>query len=210
MLKSFSFGRDKPASAKAENTRGDLVRFNTQREQLRVAIKETLRASGIPAAWVGGELLSAGNDQETMSVLLIVQEWHEELLRYLPALQSSILATLKQLDSALQIQENAVSWQFAADCGFPNKTLPRHVDWGQLSGVQALHNARQEALGESTQAPRSASAPTKPKFDLPVSDLDRLHATDRDPIPSTFAATETGFLATLPAPIGPGKSGSRP
>lgn len=201
MLKGFSFGRDKSPGGKNEETRSELIRFNVQREQLRVAVKETLRTHGIPGAWVGGELISATNDQEDMAFVLILQEWHEEILRYLPALQSHILMTLRSQDPSLTILEKNVSWQFSADSGVPHKTLPHNVEWGQLTGVEALHNARQGSMAEKAP-PAGQTPPAKPKFDLPPSDLDRLQAADGDPIPSTFAATETGFLATQPAAIG--------
>ena len=60
MLKSFSFGRDKSPGAKSDDERALAARFSVQRECLRLAVKETLKAQGIPATWVGSELVAAG------------------------------------------------------------------------------------------------------------------------------------------------------
>jgi hypothetical protein len=208
MLKSFSFGRDKSPGAKSDDERAASARFNTQRECLRMVVKETLRTQGLPATWVGSELVAAGTDASGPQFRLVVQEWQEGLLRYLPALQAVILTALNTMDPSLKANAQGVSWQFAADCGCPHDQLPPAANWGGTSGMQALQLARQEDDAASADTVSKPVAPTKPKFDLPLSDRDRLHTSDWDAIPSTYAATQPGFLATQPAGIDAGKSGS--
>jgi hypothetical protein len=206
MLKSFSFGRDKSANSKSDEDRLLAERFAIQRELLRIAVKDTLRAQGMQATWVGCELIAAGTDESGPKISLVVQEWQEDLMRYLPALQTQILVALNTLDTSLHAQAQGVSWQFAVNCGCPHHQLPNTSFWQATSGVQALQAARQadgtNPAGQSPDSPVSV----KKKFDLPTSDMDRLHATDWDAIPSTYAATQPGFLATQPAGIDPAKS----
>ncbi len=209
MLKSFSFGRDKSPGAKSDDERALAARFNLQRECLRMAVKETLKAQGIPATWVGSELVAAGNNENGPQFKLIVQEWQEGLLRYLPVLQSMILAALNGMDPSLKADAQGASWQFAADCGCPHNQLPPAANWEGSSDVHALDMARKDGNAAGSGDVSKPVAPTKPKFDLPISDRDRLHASDWDAIPSTYAATQQGFLATQPAGIDTGKSGSK-
>ena len=210
MLKSFSFSRDKTVASKLEDDRATAARYATQRELLRIVVKETLRNQGMQATWVGCELLAAGSDKSGPEFRLVVQEWQEGLLPYLPALQTRILAALNDMDPSIKASAQGVSWQFAADCGCPHDHLPDAAAWGGSSGVQALQFARQTPPVGSTGVSSQSLAPAKPKFDLPISDRDRLHATDWDAIPSTYAATQPGFLSTQPAGIDAAKPGTKP
>ncbi len=210
MLKNFSFGRDKTANSRLEEDRVAAARYTAQRELLRIVVKETLRNQGLQATWVGSELLSAGTQERGPEFRLVVQVWQDDLLRYLPAFQTLILAALNRVDPSLKASAQGVSWQFAADCGCPHDQLPHAPSWGKSLGVQALDAARQVAEVADLEVQSKPNAAAKQKFDLPASDMDRLHATDWDAIPSTYAATQPGFLTTQPAGIDPGKQNSKP
>lgn len=205
MLKSFSFGRDKSANSKSDEDRVQAERFATQREMLRIAVKDTLRAQGMQASWVGGELIAAGTTETGPEIRLVLQEWKAELLPYLPALQTQILAALNTQDASLHAEGQGVSWQFAHNCGCPHHQLPNASFWQTTSGVDALQAARQTDGSNPAGKPQDTPVSVKKKFDLPVSDMDRMNATDWDAIPSTYAATQPGFLATQPAGIDPAK-----
>ena len=199
MIKNFSFGRDKAAGVKSDEQQAYSARFAAQRELLRIAVKDTLRDQGIPASWIGSDLVIPGTVESGPQIRLVVQEWHSELLRFLPALQKTILAHLNALDTALKAAEQGVSWQFAADCGCPDVHMPTGFDWSATSSLQALQKARQKVSAEYEEHNASPALSAKQKFDLPVSDMDRHSGADWDAIPSTFAATQPGFLATQPA-----------
>ena len=108
MLKNFSFSRDKTANAKLQEDRATSTQHATQRELLRTVVKETLRKHGLPATWVGGELRAVSTDERGPEFSLVVQVWQESLLRYLPALQTLILAALNDMDPSLKANPQGV------------------------------------------------------------------------------------------------------
>ena len=83
-----------------------------QRELVRVALKSLLAEQGIPLHWIGFEMdrAVAGAPATSLAVRLVVQEWQEPLLRYLPAISAAVVARLGQLDPSTDHQHDAVSW----------------------------------------------------------------------------------------------------
>jgi hypothetical protein len=215
MLKKLGFGRDKaPALAQTAPSLPDpaieaqkiLARH---REMVRLTVKGTLNEYGLGATWVGSEVSftvppSAAAPSETdqtantaamdvLTIRLIVQEWREELLRYLPALQQKIVASLGRVQPAINHSRHSVSWQFAPDCGCTVNDLPPAASWAAKAAVRAGPGSRRPAPAQSN-APGAITA----KFDLPPSDLDHAWRDHDDPIPSSFAASQPGFLNSQP------------
>ncbi len=229
MFKNIGFGRPKapeknPASTdattggRADGESAARLQANAQREMVRIAVKETLRQHGIPAAWVGSEVrLSSSNTlNKALTIRLILQEWQEALLPYLPVLQNKILQTLKSGNPSVDSTMHTVSWAFAPDCGCPHLDLPAPASWVKLVAAQVgqrspatfgsnpapmrAPNAAPSSGPTPTAAPATlpATAPAKPKFELAPSELDRAKASDWDAIPSEFAAS-LSFENTRPS-----------
>jgi hypothetical protein len=198
MLKKFGFGRDAAASKSAPVAApdaGDAERLLVKlRELVRVAVKGSLNKHGMGATWVGCAvdfapgLGATGEVTGVLAIRLIVQEWREDLLRYLPALQKKIIEAMARAEPGMDHSRHVVSWEFAPDCGCPVTDLPPSDAWA--AKAPAVHQ-----VGTSKTA-----QPAKPRFDLPPSDFDKTRD-ERDDIPSIFAATQPGFLATEPGTL---------
>ncbi len=195
MLKKFGFGRDarpvKQADAPASHPGEPQHLLAKHREMVRIAVKGTLKQYGLGATWIGCDVnfalppLAGRTPSDALAIRLIVQEWREDLLRYLPALQRKILAALDRDEPGIDHSRHSFYWQFAPDCGCKVDELPSASSWGT------------EAEARPGSSPR---APAKRAFDLPPSERD-LPRDDHDDIPSTFAATEAGFLQTTPGAL---------
>jgi hypothetical protein len=191
MLKFLGFGRDKAApqadagpSAFATTMQhgGSESQFpetmqhtSTQRELIRVVLKDTLRLNGIPAGLIGCEVTVAPRltTKEQLSVHLIMLKWNETVLRYAPVIQQELIKNLDRFDPAVNHASYIFSWRFAAECECPYKTMPEPASW----------TAKVEPVKLGPVATPLPPEP-KPKFDLPSS--------DRDNMPSDFAPTQVG------------------
>lgn len=124
------------------------------RELAKVALRETLRAHGIPVDWVGCELIprSLPGQPPAYQIQLIIRHWHEGLLRYAPLLQDLVLQGLQRFDPVTDHGVHSVVWRFSASCGYPHSRLPPASFWT-----------------EPTERPR---------FDLPPSSRDFRHEGD--------------------------------
>lgn len=184
MLKKFGFGRDPsppPQTAANATTEAAATQLARHREMVRVAVKGTLGEWGLGATWVGSAVSPTADG--ALAIHLIMQEWRIELLPYLPALQRRIVESIVRIAPDEDHSRHVVSWQFAPDCGCPVADLPHPASWSAKAAVQGMNVAVQIS--------------SRPKFDLPASDLDHLQD-KRDDIPSTFAATEPGLLSPMP------------
>ena len=192
MLKFLGFGRDKPAApadpgpsvfpTTRQQVGADSVfpetmqHTSTQRELIRVVLKDTLRLNGIPSGLIGCEVTVASRltTKEQLSVHLIMLKWNEAVLRYAPVIQQELIKNLDRFDPAVNHANYVFSWRFAAECECPYKTMPDPATW----------NAKAEPMKLAPVSTPRPPAEPKPKFDLPSS--------DRDSMPSDFAPTQVG------------------
>jgi hypothetical protein len=204
MFKIFGFGRAKPAadqSVRPAHDQAATTRQHTdiQRELVRVVLRDTLRLHGIPGAWLGCEVtaLSGRARGEDILVRLVVLTWNEALLKYLPVLQQQLIVGLDRFEPSIDHSKYVVSWQFAPDCGCPHTQMPDAKTWGGDGAPAATPSIVDwEPHGKgATSATAPAAAAAKPKFDLPVSALDRSASAT-----GTFAATEPSPLSPTPKP----------
>lgn len=107
-----------------------------QRELVRVVLKDTLRQHGVPAGWIGCEVLVAPTrvSDEDLIVQLVILKWNDALLHYAPALQRQLLLDLDRFDPTVDHSRYMISWRFAPDCGCPSMEMPDPKFW-----VQAVH-----------------------------------------------------------------------
>lgn len=178
MLKFLGFGRTKPvapADPGPSSMMNDTMQHtSTQRELVRVVLKDTLRLNGIPPGTIGCEVtvMSRKTAREELFVHLIILKWNEAVLRYAPVIQQELIKNLDRFDPEVNHANYIFSWRFAAECEYPFKSMPAPEFW----------NTKVEA---AKLGPVAATIPApKPKFDLPPS--------DRDNMPSDFAPTQAG------------------
>ena len=207
MFKIFGFGRakngaqqGKPLHEPSTTTR---QHSDIQRELVRVVLKETLTAHGIPGNWLTCEVtaLTGRARGDDILVRLIVLTWHEPLLKFLPALQQQLIQGLDRFEPSIDHSKYVVSWQFAPDCGCPHRQMPDAKTWGLDSKPAAPSIVNWEPNTKTASAvpavavplpAQSAAAPIKPKFEL--SDSGQVH---ERPV---FVATEPATLTEAPKP----------
>jgi hypothetical protein len=187
MFKFFGFGRKKssdsaPASQTPEPQNLTQQHTDIQRELVRVVLKDTLRMHGIPAGWIGCEVtvMSRRSQSEDMFVHLIINKWHEALLRHAPALQQQLIEGLNRFEPNVDHSKYIVSWRFSPACECPITRMPDPRFWNDEAAAPKANTVA------PVVAPPFVEPAPKPKFDLPPSSMDKL--------PSAYAPTEPSPL----------------
>jgi hypothetical protein len=88
---------------------------SVRRELLRSVLRATLEDHGIPAEWIGAEvLLATAHGQEAgVHMRLLMRHWDPRLLTHAVALQNSFIAKVREADLLASNWLLGVSWQFA-------------------------------------------------------------------------------------------------
>ena len=130
-----------------------------ERELVRVAFKDTLRATGVPADWLSCEvrLVADRGMAERMQVHLVMQQWSGHLLRYAVAFQTQLRQCLDRYEPSVDHGQYEWLWRFAADCASPFPTMPAPEEWAKK--LEASKTQKPPELFERRKAPRSATAP---------------------------------------------------
>ena len=104
---------------------------STQRELVRVVLKDTLRLNGIPPGTIGCEVtvMSRKTAREELFVHLIILKWNEAVLRYAPVIQQELIKNLDRFDPEVNHANYIFSWRFAAECEYPFKSMPAPEFW---------------------------------------------------------------------------------
>lgn len=109
-----------------------------QRELVRGVFKDTLRRHGIPGELLACEVSTGlkGPQDEEVHIQLVVEQWHELLLRYSRALELQLVRGLDRFEtSADHAKKYVFSWRLAADCGSPFTVMPPAVVWAHNDAV---------------------------------------------------------------------------
>ena len=144
MLKFLGFGRTKPvtpADPGPSSMMNDTMQHtSTQRELVRVVLKDTLRLNGIPPGTIGCEVtvMSRKTAREELFVHLIILKWNEAVLRYAPVIQQELIKNLDRFDPEVNHANYIFSWRFAAECEYPFKSMPAPEFWN--TSEKALQN----------------------------------------------------------------------
>lgn len=118
-------------------SRNSQMRTATQRELVRVVMRDTLRMHGIPLDWIGCDMLNLSHRAGDNSLLiqLVIRHWHEGLLRFAPAFQQQLMQGLQRFDPAADHSRHEVVWRFSPDCGCPHTTMPNPEYWSAPPAV---------------------------------------------------------------------------
>ena len=110
----------------------------TQRELVRVVLRDTLRLNGIPPEWVGCETLmrSRKTGDVVLLIQLLIHQWHEGLLHYAPLIQQQLLQALQHFDPATDHSQHTVVWKFSPACKCPHTAMPDPSYWAEATTQQ--------------------------------------------------------------------------
>ncbi len=131
---------------------------DVQRELVRVAFRDTLRATGVPPQWLDCEIRSVPTPQggEQLYISLVMHKWSGHLLRYAMAFQKQVLLCLDRYDPNVNHAAYEWSWKFAADCDCPFPAMPAYEEW-----AAKLEASTPKTAGSSRKVPAVRSNPIK-------------------------------------------------
>lgn len=182
-----------------------------RRELLRVVLRDTLGKHGIPANWIGCEVLvsSANSREPGVHLRLVLRHWDARLMLCAPALQKSLQLRLEQFDPLAMHWFRGMSWQFDLPDASICPPLPSDTVWTHAPGALGATTATtMDALLATSMAP-ALTASTPPIADK-LADLNKLFEEGDKPrkrygdgpdgaAPINFEATQPLFAATEPA-----------
>ena len=173
----------------------------SRRELVKLVLRETMRRHAVPSDWIECRLLPVvtSNRRTGLHVQLVVKQGQGNLLRYIPAFQSSMMAEIEKFDARAWDWLLSISWQFAGITATTGGDLPGDGEW-------QMGQSRSGALGPAGGAP---SAPATPAVDDDVAeDLKALFAIRDAALQPMPAPEEPDFEATRPS--GYSQSGGTP
>jgi hypothetical protein len=138
---------------------------DVQRELIRVAFIDTLRATGVPAQWLDCDVIYIQSPRhgEQVQVQLIIKKWSGLLLRHSLAFQRELANCLDRYEPHVDHSKHEWTWKFADDCDTPYPGMPAPEEWGmklQASQAKATAAAKQPApanVGDAVNAARVVS-----------------------------------------------------
>lgn len=88
-----------------------------RREMLRLVLRDTLNRHGIPATWIGAEVLNVTSRQREPGLhwRLVIRHWDPRLLPHLVAFQQSLIKRVTAFDPMASGWLMGMSWQFQID-----------------------------------------------------------------------------------------------
>ncbi len=191
MFNFFGLGRsksEKPVAAPPQPTPESLVNqlSSSQREMVRLTLLTVLKRQGIPANWIGVELMPIRTPHHASALLLQLEvlKWHEALMQYVAVLQQELLEGFKRFDPDANSSKYLFGWKFSPDCGCPHTKMPEPSFWQSNAGAAPVPPKAAATATVATGTP-------KPKFDLPDRDEDE---------------TDHGFVSTQINELHDGKS----
>jgi hypothetical protein len=88
---------------------------STRRELLRVVLRDTLNRHGIPASWVGAEMLmsTTRGGERGIHWRILVKHWDPRLMTHGVAFQQSLIKRVVTFDPMAATWLMGISWQYA-------------------------------------------------------------------------------------------------
>lgn len=177
-----------------------------RRELLRVTLRDTLRRQGIPAAWIGADMLTATSrtGQTGIHWRLSIKHWDPRLLVHVVGLQNRLIQRLQDVDPMAETWLMGVSWQLALEDESACPPLPHPGSW--TAEPAPSHAARPSAPVAGGSADVIAGPVRIGEAGDPVkSDVDRLMAARdadfRAHNDASAEATQPMFIKTEPAQL---------
>ena len=160
-------------------------------ELLRVVLRGTLHQHGIPAAWMGAEVLPAGmqQGQPALHLRLLIMQMDPRLLSHGMAFEQSFKEHLATFDPAAARWLTGISWQFALPKGTPMIPMPEASAWTGQAAAAASAAPVAAAASAAGPAP-DAAAPVRKG--MTRAELDKLFDGPKSESPSAPAPAPDG------------------
>ncbi|OYU43297.1 MAG: hypothetical protein CFE44_19185 [Burkholderiales bacterium PBB4] len=122
-----------PSAANSSQAANDI-----QRELIRVAFQDTVRATGLPPQLLDCAVryIKVGKSAERVQVQLVMQQWSEQLLRYSLAFQNELMKCLDHYEPGVDHTQHEWLWRYAADVATPFPELPLAGQWAASDALR--------------------------------------------------------------------------
>ena len=213
----------KPAPVPRDNplTIEDGSENATRRQLVQVLLRDVLRRSGIPPAWIDCQMLlvSSRTKGHGMYVRLVLKHWDHRLMNYTSAFQQALMTDIERFEPKALQWLHGVSWQLEMGESCPYTELPEKAFWLEpvnkpatyaTTALQAIEPApvfdgaglTGALLAPVNRVPAAATT-GRPASDNPARELEQLFAI-RDRELEQLAAegmTPVGYEKTQPSPL---------
>lgn len=162
-LKRYRTSNEPPSSVSPESMLANHSQQpgSSRRETIRLVFRDTLQIHGIPADWLGCEVLIVRrtNKADEVHIQLLMLKWNEKLLRYAPALEQQLRHELDRLDPTVDHSKYIISWRFSPDSNYPFSVLPDPKFWVKSAAPIVQREDEPVSVLDRRRARRPSSTP---------------------------------------------------
>ena len=109
---------------------------STRRELVRVMVRDTQRAAGIPDGWIESQvMLELSRGQTFVHLRLIVRHWDKRLVKYSVAFQRKVLSEIERFEPDARQWIGSITWLYPDDSDCPHLQLPDPATWSRVEVV---------------------------------------------------------------------------
>ncbi len=105
------------------------------KELIRLALKDTIKAFGVPLEWIQCDVVDsvAGSARARINIVLEMQCWDEDLLRYSQLISKYFLKKIGLYLPGIDLSTFQISWSFGMECHSPYSVMPPVELWTPIS-----------------------------------------------------------------------------
>jgi hypothetical protein len=141
-----------------------------QRELVRVAFLDTLRATGVPSQWLDCDVIYIQNPQkgERVQVQFTIKKWSGLLLAHTVAFQREVIRCLDRYEPHVDHSRHEWIWKFDEQCETPFPDMPAPVEWSQKFQAAKTREAANAKAIKTADAAKLAAPAVHPKKPAPT------------------------------------------
>ena len=138
-LKKMSAKKKAPHSASDASNRLARSLSAMKREMIRLALKDTIKVFGIPPDWIQCYVVEGSEkaDGKNTYIILEMQCWNENLLRYSHLIAENFLKRIGFYMADVDISNFHASWGYSTKCQSPYSVMPEMDLWAPLDNNSA-------------------------------------------------------------------------
>ena len=102
-----------------------------RRQLVQVMLRDCLRRHGIPARWIGCQMMIAESPGRGpgLYIRLVLRHWDERLLRYAFAFETELLDAITQFEPQASTWLHGISWELDLRSSCPYPEMPESASW---------------------------------------------------------------------------------
>jgi len=167
-----------------------------RRQLVQVVLRDCLRRHGIPARWMGCQMMVAESRSRGpgLYIRLVLRHWDERLLRYAFAFETQLREAITQFEPQASTWLHGISWELDLRSSCPYPDMPEPASWVTPARlIPELPEDSPEAVGAKVDAEDDISQDLK--------ELERMFAVRDDTRDSPAHLVGADFQITRPLAI---------